>query len=85
MTSRIQSDAKKVFSEPTISAGWCWLRQVNKVFIIVMGALNAMKFYDIFTVGLEKHLVDFFPVSVQFSLHKARWVAFGQVGSGKKF
>ena len=26
-----------------------------------MGALNVMKFYDIFTVGLEEHLVDFFP------------------------
>ena len=33
---------------------------MNKVFIIVMGALNVMKFYDIFTVGLEEHLVDFF-------------------------
>ena len=53
------------------------------VFIIVMGALNVLKFYDIFTIGLEEHLVDFFPVSVEFSLRKARWVAFGEVGSGK--
>ena len=53
------------------------------VFIIVMGALNVMEFYGIFTVGLEEHLVDFFPVSVEFSLRKARWVAFGEVGSGK--
>ena len=34
-------------------------------------------------LGLEEHLVDFFPVSVEFSLRKARWVAFGEVGSGK--
>ena len=51
--------------------------------MIVMGALNVMKFYDIFTIGLEEHLVDFFPVSVKFSLRQARCVAFGEVGSGK--
>ena len=56
---------------------------MNKVFIIVMGALNVMKFYDIFTVGLEEHLVGFFLSLSNLAFLRPGGSLLEKVGSGK--